>query len=51
MKKTYIQPNIEVVKITAMQLLAGSDPQLSGEFNPGSDPILSRDSDFSFDEY
>lgn len=48
-KKQYINPEIEIVKITAMQLLAGSDPQLGGDYTPGTDPILGRQDDFDFE--
>lgn len=38
MKKAYINPTIEVVKIQAVnQILAGSDPALGGEYNSSTD--------------
>ena len=49
MKKTYINPEMEIVKVTAMHLLAGSDPQLGGDYNPGSDPVLGREDNFDFE--
>jgi hypothetical protein len=42
MKKQYINPSMEVVEIKAQQLLAGSDPTLSGTLD-STDPILSRE--------
>lgn len=51
MKKTYINPELEVVKIQTMQMLAASDPGLGGGDFGGGDPILapelSDDIDFS----
>jgi len=49
MKKTYIRPSVEVVEINTPQILAGSDPALSGSYN-SCDPVLSReiDEEYSF---
>ncbi len=35
-KKTYIEPNIEVLNIATQQVLAASDPKLSGTYEGGS---------------
>ncbi len=49
MKKTYINPAMEIYSINAkQQLLAGSDPNLGGEYGGGT--VLSRDKFFDFDE-
>ena len=52
MKKTYINPELEVVKIQTMQMLAASDPILGGEDFGGSDPILAPElgDDFDFSD-
>ena len=43
MKKIYINPEIEIVKITSkMQMLAGSDPKLGDPYN-GSETVLSHE--------
>ncbi len=42
MKKQYISPSVEVIEMKTQQLLAGSDPTLSGTLG-GTDPILSRE--------
>lgn len=47
MKKTYIIPEMEIVKVQTPQILSGSTPQLSGEYD-GSD-ILGRETDDEFD--
>ena len=47
MKKTYINPELEVVKIQTMQMLAASDPILGDEFSEG-DPILAPEQEFDF---
>ncbi|MBR1545799.1 MAG: hypothetical protein IJ633_03235 [Prevotella sp.] len=44
MKKTYINPEMEIIKIQTPQILAGSDPSLGGDLG-GGDPILSREGD------
>ena len=46
MKKQYIEPNIEVVEIEVHQLLAGSKPDLGGEYGGGE--ILAPE--FNIDE-
>ncbi len=43
MKKKYINPSMEVIKIQTPQLLAGSDPALGGQYTGGS--TLSREMD------
>ena len=49
MKKIYKNPEMEIVKTKAMQLLAGSDPKLSEDYNPATDPVLGReDEDFEW---
>jgi len=48
MKKTYINPAMEIVEIHTPQILAGS-PDLGGNYN-GTDPILSRDLDLELDD-
>ena len=43
-KKTYINPEMEVVKIATMQMLAASDPEapvIPGEEYNGSEEVLS----------
>ena len=52
MKKTYINPELEVVKIQTMQMLAASDPDLGGGDFGGGDPILAPEigSDFDFSD-
>ena len=45
MKKKYINPAMEIVKIETQQVIAGS-PGLGGEYGGGS--VLSRE--FDFDE-
>ncbi len=48
MKKTYINPEMEIYSIDAQQqLLAGSDPQLGGEYGGGT--VLSNDFDIEED--
>ncbi len=51
MKKTYINPTMEVVKLQMhQQMLTGSDPKLNGEYEGGT--VLGRDFDFEDeDEY
>ena len=49
MKKAYINPSMEVVEINTPQILAGSDPNLSGTYGSG-DPVLGRELD-AFDEF
>lgn len=41
MKKQYIYPAMAVIKIHTPQILAGSDPALSGDYTGGE--ILSRE--------
>ena len=52
MKKTYINPELEVVKIQTMQMLAASDPGLGGGDFGGGDPILAPElgDDFDFSD-
>ena len=54
MKKTYINPTLEVVEIhTNNQLLAGSVMESKGNFGDGTGITLGSrefDDDFSFDE-
>ena len=40
MKKKYFSPEIQVVKVRAQQLLAGSDPVLSSDPYDGIEEIL-----------
>ena len=48
MKKTYINPEIEIVKIASkMQMLAGSDPKLGDPYN-GSETVLGHDDEFDW---
>ena len=47
-KKTYIEPNIEVVNIATQQVLAASDPSLSSESVTEKTTILS--SEFAGDD-
>lgn len=53
MKKTYIIPEIEVVKIATQQMLASSTTSIEFGDPQGGGTAVSRefDSDFSFDEY
>ena len=44
MKKTYMNPSMEVVEIKAPQLLAGSINTLGGDYNGGG--IQSRELEF-----
>jgi len=44
MKKTYINPSMEVVEIKTQQLLAGSINTLGGDYNGGG--IQSRELEF-----
>ena len=44
MKKTYINPEMVIVKIATQQMLAGSGLGISGETNDTND-LLSRDCD------
>ena len=44
MKKTYINPEMEIVKIATQQMLAGSGLGISGETKDTND-LLSRDYD------
>ena len=50
MKKTYIIPEMEIVKVHSPQILSGSTPQLGGEYNGGD--VLGREfgDEFDFDE-
>ena len=63
MKKTYINPEMVIVKIATQQMLASSGPAMfngdgSGEItldptvelNPATDEVLGREDDFDFDE-
>ncbi len=47
MKKTYIIPEMEIVKVHSPQILSGSTPQLGGEYNGGD--VLGRELDDEFD--
>lgn len=44
MKKNYIRPIMDTIKIKNQQLLAGS-PSLSGTYDDSTDPILGREFD------
>jgi len=48
MKKIYKNPEMEIVKTKAMQLLAGSDPKLSEDYNPATDPVLGREDGYEW---
>ena len=37
MKKTYINPEMEIVKIATQQMLASSDPESGAKFDPTED--------------
>ena len=51
MKKIYINPAIQVVKITSqIKMLAGSDMQNQGDYNSSSITIASRKSDSVWDD-
>jgi len=51
MKKIYINPAIQVVKITSqIKMLAGSDMQNQGNYDSSSITIASRKSDSVWDE-
>ena len=63
MKKTYINPEMVIVKIATQQMLASSGPAMfngdgTGEINldpavdldPVNDEVLGREDDFDFDE-
>ena len=47
MKKEYINPTMDIVKIEAPQMLAGSDIPVGGNYNGGT--IESREFDDTFD--
>ena len=49
MKKTYINPIMEVVKIHAPQILAGSDMSAKGDFDSGTINMAGHESDFDFE--
>ena len=49
MKKTYINPLLQIVTIHASHLLAGSNPKISEESYNGTETIYGRKYDF-FDE-
>lgn len=47
MKKTYKNPEMEIIKISSkMQMLAGSDPELGGEYSGGD--VLSNETEFDW---
>ena len=49
MKKTYIHPQMEIVKITSKSLMLAGSPGIGGSYSGGD--ILSREEDFdNFDE-
>ncbi|GEM_PF-2359453 len=50
MKKTYIAPLTEVVKINAVQLICQSIPK-HGDFTPGEMTIAGKDDYEDFDDY
>ena len=50
MKKTYINPDVKVVKINAHRLLAGSDMGMNGNYDSGTITIGGRDFDFDDEE-
>ena len=48
MKKTYINPEIEIIKIASkMQMLAGSDPKLGDPYD-GSETVLGHEGEYDF---
>ena len=49
MKKTYIIPTLDVVRIETQHMIAVSGPAVSGSTNEVSD-LLSREFDFDDDE-
>ena len=51
MKKTYINPEMEIVKIQTMQMLAASDTQLNINGTPVDDGTPGEGREFDFDEY
>ena len=53
MKKTYINPNMVIVKIATQQMLASSDPNSGAKFDPtqSSNTMEGRAFDFDDDEY
>ena len=48
MKKIYNNPTMEVVKIQTQQMLAGSTPQVTGNYSGGD--ILGHGNDFDFED-
>ncbi len=48
MKKTYMTPAIEVIRIATQHMIAGSGPGVSGTTNQESD-LLSRELDWDED--
>jgi hypothetical protein len=48
MKKTYINPEMEIVKIATQQMIATSGPSIGGEFQ-GGDDVDVREGDFNFE--
>lgn len=49
MKKKYIMPNIEIVKLDQSDIIATSGPGLGGNYDPGL-PNLSRSGYDDFDD-
>ena len=52
MKKTYINPEIEIIKIATQQMLAGSTLSIDETVEiTDENELLSRESDFNFDNF
>ena len=52
MKKTYINPEIEIIKIATQQMLAGSTLSIDENVEiTDENDLLSRESNFDFDNF
>jgi hypothetical protein len=52
MKKTYINPEIEIIKIATQQMLAGSTLSIDENVEiTDENDLLSRESNFNFDNF
>ena len=51
MKKTYMIPTLQVVKIQPAQFIANSLPQVAGDDTPASSGNLGREATISDDEW
>ena len=49
MKKTYVNPELNVIRIATQHMIATSGP-LVGGYTDNEDDLLSREADFDFDD-